>query len=326
MLEELQRDHGLTVAIGCAAVGLDYRRYRRWLRCHAKTERYGGGKPGPRHAPHALLAAERKVIQALHGAEKYEDMSIRQVAVAASEAGEVEASPSSFQRVWAAQDPGPRRKAVDRPKPGKPEVTAERPNQVWSWDMTYIRLGFWFVYLFAIIDVHSRKIVGWHLSWRATVAAMKVAWDRALASEGLVGCLDAPQLPTALSDHGVQMKCKLALKFFLDLGIPQLFARCHVPTDNAWIESWFNIFKNSWLRFKDYTTFSELLAVVAGFVDFYNRKRVHGSIGMVTPEQMHSGQAPAILAQRRERRQAARAKRLLLNREAVAETDERLVA
>lgn len=303
----------LSEACCCRAARLDYRRYQRWQRRFRATGRYGGEKPGPQRAPHALLESEKQAVSALYGDERFTDMSIRQVAVAASEQGIVEASPATVQRIWAKQDAAKRREAVNREKAGKPEVKAERPNQTWSWDITHIRLGFFFVYLFAIIDVYSRKIVGWHLSFDATVASMKHAWDNALVNEGLAGSTNAP-LPEALSDRGVQMKCKSARKFFYDLGITQLFARCHTPADNAWIESWFNTFKNSWLQYKDYGSFSSLWALIAEFVEFYNRQRAHGSIGMVTPEQMHNGEAAGIIAKRQERRRAARAQRLLLNR------------
>ena len=70
----------------------------------------------------------------------------------------------------------------------KIEVKADRPNEVWSWDLTYIAIGPIFVYLFTIIDVYSRsrKIVGWHLSLNATVFSMKEAWDKALNNERLM--------------------------------------------------------------------------------------------------------------------------------------------
>ncbi len=93
-----------------------------------------------------------------------------------------------------------------------------------------------------MIDVYSRKIVGWHLSMRATVWAMKVAWDKALVGEGLLNRWGSPCFPLALSDHGVQMAKETAKEFFRDLGIKQLFARYQIPEDNSWIESWFRIF------------------------------------------------------------------------------------
>ncbi len=105
--------------------------------------------------------------------------------------------------------------------------------------MTYIAPWPIFVYLFAIIDVFSRKIVGWHLGFNASVESMKKAWGNSLASEDLIDVTTAPQMPIALSYHGVQMAKKSAKQFFKELGVKQLFARYKTSTDNAWIESWF---------------------------------------------------------------------------------------
>jgi len=83
--------------------------------------------------------------------------------------------------------------------------------------LTYIALGPIYVYLFAIIDVYSRKIVGWHLSLNSTVSSIKKAWDNALNNEGLIGVIGSHSLPMGLSDHGVQMAKKTAKEFFRDL-------------------------------------------------------------------------------------------------------------
>ncbi len=276
---------------------------------------YGGGKPGPDRASHTLLEEEKQKILEMARKEEYADLTHRQMSVVASEEGIVEASPSSFYREIkkaGLQCGANKRKAKGVQE--RPEVKAEKPNEVWSWDLTYIALGPIFVYLFAIIDVYSRKIVGWHLSLNATVESMKKAWDKALSNEGLLGVIGVPSLPIALSDHGVQMAKKSAKEFFRDLGIKQLFARYQTPKDNAWIESWFRILKYDWLRYKDYVNFEQLTTMLETFIEYYNKKRYHGSIGYVTPSQMHSGKAERILEERRKRKEHARRKRFLVNR------------
>ena len=150
---------------------------------------------------------------------------------------------------------------------------------------------------------------------------MKKAWDHALANEGLIGVTEAPQMPTALSDHGVQMAKKSAKQFFKDLGIRQLFARYKTPTDNAWIESWFRILKYDWLRYKDYVSFEQLKDIIRQFVITYNTQRYHGAIGYVTPEQKHSGQAEKILKARAQRKHLARLHRLKTNRQQVSQPE-----
>jgi len=311
---EVRQEYSVTLEFCCGTLQLDPERYRRWVRLHERTGRYGGGKPGPKRAPHTLLPEEKAKIIELSGEETYADLSHRQLAVLASEADEVQASPASFYRVMKEQELMERRPRKARGPQEKPEVKPTKPNEIWSWDLTYLALGPIFVYLFAILDVYSRKIVGWHLSLSATVESMKKAWDQALMNEGLWGIGEAPKLPTALSDHGVQMAKKTARQFFKGLGIGQLFARYQTPTDNSWIESWFRILKYDWLRFKDYISFDQLKGILAEFIGFYNSQRYHGSIGYVTPEQKHTGQDQMVLAQRAARKNLALKRRLEVNR------------
>jgi putative transposase len=302
----------------CQKLALEVKRYQRWVRLYRKTGRCGGGKPGPKRAPHRLLPNEREDIIKLARDDKYMDLSHRQLSVVASESTDLEASPASFYRVMKEERlMEDRQKRPKTPQP-KPEIKTDAPNQVWSWDLTYIALGPLFVYLFAIIDVFSRKIVGWHLGFNARLESMKKAWDNALENEDLIGVLGAPKLPTALSDHGVQMAKKTAKQFFKDLGIKQLFARYQTPQDNAWIESWFRILKCDWLRYKDYVSLDQLKAIIRQFIIVYNTQRYHGAIGYVTPEQKHTGQAEQILKERAERKRLARLHRLNVNRQSVS--------
>lgn len=268
-----------------------------------------------------MLPEEEEDIIRLAKDERYTDLSHRQLSVVASETEQVEASASSFYRVMKEEKLMEKRQRKPKTPPMKPEVKPTGPNQVWSWDLTYIALGPIFVYLFAIIDAFSRKIVGWHLGFNAGVESMKKAWDSALANEGLIGVIGSPQMPTALSDHGVQMAKKSAKQFFKDLGIKQLFARYKTPTDNAWIESWFRILKYDWLRYKDYVSFDQLKTIIHQFVIVYNTQRYHGATGYVTPEQKHSGQAEEILKARSERRRLACLHRLKVNRKSVSQME-----
>jgi len=305
----------------CDKLRLDVKRYQRWIRLYRKTGRYGDGKPGAKKAPHSLLPEERRDIIKLAKDDKYMDLSHRQLSVVASEFTDLEAGASSFYRVMKEERLMEDRQRKRKTPQIKPEVNPYGPNQVWSWDLTYIALGPIFVYLFAIIDVYSRKIVGWHLGLNARVESMKKAWDKALVNENLIGVSGAPELPIALSDHGVQMAKKTAKQFFKDLGIKQLFARYQTPQDNAWIESWFRILKYDWLQYKDYVSFDQIKSIIRQFVIVYNTQRYHGAIGYVTPEQKHTGQAEDILMARAERKRLTLLHRLKVNRESVSQIE-----
>ena len=130
------------------------------VRLYRKTARYGGEKPGPKKAPHSLLPEEKEDIINLAKNDKYMDLSHRQLSVVASETGEVEASASSFYRVMKQERLMEDRQRKPKTPQAKPEVNPDGPNQVWSWDLTYIALGPIFIYMFAIIDVCGRKTVG----------------------------------------------------------------------------------------------------------------------------------------------------------------------
>lgn len=326
LVAQLSKRYGVTIKYCCEKLRLDLKRYQRWVRLHKQTGRYGGGKPGPKRAPHRLLPKERMEIIKMAKDETYCDLSHRQLSVVASETGQVQASASSFYRVMKEKKLMERRQRRPRTPQKKPDVKPTGPNQIWSWDLTYIPLGPIFVYLFAIIDVFSRKIVGWHLGFNATVDSMKKAWDKALCNEGLLDRAGAPQMPTALSDHGIQMAKKSARQFFKDLGIKQIFARYRTPTDNAWIESWFRILKHDWLKYKDYVSFDQLKTIIERFIIAYNTQRYHGAIGYVTPEQKHNGQAEQILRERAKRKRLVRLHRLSVNRQSVSHIEWRKAA
>ncbi len=311
----------MSIKYCCDKLRLDVKRYQRWIRLYRKTGRYGDGKPGPKKAPHSLLPKEKGDIIKLAKDDKYMDLSHRQLSVVASEFTDLEASASSFYRVMKEERLMEDRQRKRKTPQIKPEVNPYGPNQVWSWDLSYIALGPIFVYLFAIIDVYSRKIVGWHLGFNARVESMKKAWDKTLVNENLIGVSGAPELPIALSDHGVQMAKKTAKQFFKDLGIKQLFARYQTPQDNAWIESWFRILKYDWLQYKDYVSFDQIKSIIRQFVIVYNTKRYHGAIGYVTPEQKHTGQAEEILKERAERKRLVRLHRLEVNRKSVSQIE-----
>jgi len=169
----------VTINYSCQKLQVDKKRYQRWVRLNRNTGRYGGGRPGPKKPPHRLAPEEKEDIIKIAKDETYLDLSHRQLAVVASETGQVEASASSFYRVMKREQLMERRHRKPKTPQRKPEVKPDGPNQMWSWDLTYISLGPIFVYLFAIIDVFSRKIVGWHLGFNARVESMKEAWDKA---------------------------------------------------------------------------------------------------------------------------------------------------
>lgn len=306
-IEEAKKQ-GTSVEESCEILKLRRARYYGWMR----KEDLEDQRPGPKHAPHKLLEEEKEAILECARDEKYADLHHRKLAIKASEDGKVQASSSTFYRIMKTisliSKAGMRRKESK-----KPELEATCPNQIWQWDLTYLRVKKFFMYLVAIIDRYSRKIVGYHLSFTQTAEDVKKAWDLALEKEGLLGREDT-RMPLAFSDHGGQMRAKSIRQFFKDLGIVQEFSRYQTPEDNALMEVWFKTIKYEKLYQEEVEDACQIRERVEGFIDYYNNERLHQGIGYVTPQQKHSGEDIKILAERQKRKEEACRKRLEINR------------
>jgi putative transposase len=161
-----------------------------------------------------------------------------------------------------------------------PGLTVDGPNQVWVADITYIRILTGFVYLAAILDLFSRKVVGWAISQRITrklcLAALRMAVEERRPA---AGCIHH-------SDRGVQYACPEYARFLVDHELaPSMSARGYCY-DNAFIESFFKTLKAEEIYLTEYKTYEDVLAGVPVFIEaVYNRKRMHSSLGYLAPEE-----------------------------------------
>ena len=254
-----------------------------------------------------LSDQEREQIIAVANLDEFAHLPPSQIVPQLADRGEYIASESSFYRVLREAGQLQHRQASRPATAYKPEsLTANAPNQVYSWDITYLKTSIRgvFLYLYLFMDIYSRKIVGWQVyenedsEWAADI--LRDITQR----EGLT-----PDQVTLHSDNGGPMKGASMLAAMQALGIMPSFSRPAVSNDNPYSESLFKTLKYR----PEYPAqpFADVTAArrwVSGFVDWYNFKHRHSAIQFVTPAQRHAGLDTAILAQRQTLYQAAKAR------------------
>jgi putative transposase len=212
------------------------------------------------------------------------------------------ASESSFARVLRAHGQAEHRGRAKAPKAGRPPTThiAAAPREVWCWDMTYLPatvIGQWF-HLYLILDLYSRKIVGWevHDSDDSIHAAHLVR--RTALAEGIA---TLPIKPVLHGDNGATLKATTVLAMLYWLGIKPSYSRPRVSDDNAYAESLFRTAKyRPEYPAKGFVDLAAARAWATHFVRWYNVDHRHSGIRYVSPAQRHAGDDHAILAARHE--------------------------
>ena len=285
---------GARLERACEIVGLPMRTIQRW--------RLGCGddlRCGPRGAPHNKLSpAERETVVAVATSPEFRELPPSQIVPQLADRGVYVASEATFYRVLRQEDLAAHREpsAPREPRP-RPDHVATGPNQVWSWDITYLRSAVRgeFHRLYMIVDVWSRKIVGW---------AVHPVESNELAAQLFVETCRRLQLdPDGLvlhADNGGPMKGSTMLATLQRLGVVASFSRPSVSDDNPFSEALFRTLKYR----PDYpacafTSIEGARAWVTSFVAWYNGQHLHSGISFVTPDARHAGQDEAILEHRR---------------------------
>jgi putative transposase len=149
------------------------------------------------------------------------------------------------------------------------------PNQVWSTDITYVQIGSRHMYLTAVIDWHSRYVVGWRLSDTMRAEEVVRCVGRAFADHGTPSIMNSDQGSVFGSEQYVGLLAASHVTQSMD-------GRARWR-DNVLMERWFRTLKSEWLRTREYSTPRELERLVSEFVGYYNNRRIHQSLGYETP-------------------------------------------
>jgi putative transposase len=251
----------------------------------------------PRATPaRALSAEEREEVRTLLHSERFVDCSPAQVWATLLDEGRYLASERTMYRILAERgETRERRDQLEHPPYAKPELLATRPNELWSWDITKL-LGpakWTYFYLYVLLDIFSRYVVGWTIQHRESAQVAKDLIAQAIAQQGVV-----PGQLTVHADRGGSMTSKPVAFLLADLGVTKTHSRPYTSTDNPYSEAQFKTLKYR----PDYPDrFDSILqsrAWARGFFSWYNHEHRHSGLGLLTPATVHDGRADQVMQQR----------------------------
>ena len=280
---------GTTTVAACTLTGKSRATHYR-----AQAPPARAASPIPQHQrkkpPQTLSAAERAATLAALNTGPNADLSIGQVWARELDEGRYWCSLSSMYRIArAAGQVRDRRAQATHPPKVKPELGADGPSQVWSWDITKLRgptRGVWF-HLYVLIDIYSRFTPGWIVAAREDSMLAKDFLDEAIARNGVV-----PH--TVHADRGTSMTSKPVSALLVDLGVTRSHSRPRVSNDNPFSEAQFKTMKYLHDFPGHFNTVYDARTFCEGFFAEYNHIHRHSGIGWHTPASVHFGTADAI--------------------------------
>jgi putative transposase len=297
--------NGCRSFIACREAGLHPRTVQRW---RAFPDGGEDRRRGPLTSPHQKLdESERAAILETANSVEFRNVSPKQIVPRLADRNEYIASESTIYRVLHAEQQMAHRtptkpRTVARPS----ELVASGPNELWSWDITYlpasVRGTFYYLYLF--VDVWSRRIMKAVVHTEENMEHSALALAEAHVEHGVT-----PHALSLHADNGGAMKGATMLATMQALGVVPSFSRPSVSNDNPFSESLFRTLKcaPAYPR-KPFATPDEAWAWVERFVHWYNNQHLHSAIGFVTPDDRHHSRDIAVLNARRDVYANARSK------------------
>lgn len=244
----------------------------------------------------ALSRNERASVRELLDSERFQDQSPREIYATLLDEGVYHCSVSTMYRILHEHDEvRERRNQVHHPAYTKPELLATAPNQLWSWDITKLRgpTKWLYYYLYVMLDIYSRYVVGWLLAERE---------DAELAKQLIQAACDKQQVAcgqlTIHSDNGPAMIARSVAQLLDDLGVDKTHSRPYTPNDNPFSEAQFKTLKYRPAYPDRFDSLDEARLWAKNFFDWYNNQHYHTSLALLTPASVHYGHAHLQIAQR----------------------------
>jgi putative transposase len=245
----------------------------------------------PRPTPErALTRPERaRVLEVLHS-ERFVDVSPEETYATLLDESTYLCSTRTMYRILASHHGGvrERRAQLTHPPYAKPELLAERPNELWSWDVSKLKgpAKWTYYYLYVILDVFSRYIVGWTVQYRENAQLATALIEQASEQQQIT-----PKILTLHADRGAPQRAKPVAFLLADLGITKTHSRPYTSSDNPYSESNFKTLKYRPEFPARFDAIEHARAHCRTFVDWYNHAHRHSGIGLMTPAAVHHGHA-----------------------------------
>ncbi len=283
----------------CETIGISIRAFQRWGQSCNKDCRKGALKKVPRK----LSEAERQQVKDTACGQQYKDLNPYEIVALLAENGTYIASERTFYRILKADGllhhRGNGKPAVRKPVPD--ELVATVPNQIWSWDITWLRTDVrgLFYYTYMIKDIWTKDIVGWEIHDREDDELAAAMFKRLQLKHNMKGII-------LRSDNGNPMKGATMLMTLYNLGVIPSYSRPGVSNDNPFIKALFKTLKYTAGYPGQFKDIEHARTWMANFVNWYNTEHRHSALGYVTPQQRRSGEYKEIFEKRNVTLAAAR--------------------
>jgi putative transposase len=279
----------LGIAPTCAALGLPRATYYR-------RQRPRPGGPPRGESPRALGVAEQAAVLAVLHEPRFVDRAPAEVYATLLDEGRYLCSQRTMYRLLARHhEVRERRNQLRHPRYAAPELLARQANELWSWDITKL-LGpakWTYFYLYVILDVFSRYVVGWMVAHRESATLAERLIRETCARQGIARA----QL-TVHADRGPAMTSKPVAFLLADLGVTKTHGRPHVSNDNPFSEAQFKTLKYRPDFPERFGSIQDARAHCQAFFPWYNTEHRHSGLGLLTPHDVHHGHADQRVAAR----------------------------
>ncbi len=289
------------LSVMCRYIGVSERTIQRWNLNGVDDYRKGA----PKRVVRKLSEDEREEIYRISCSAEYSDLNLHEIYNSLLDKGIYLASESSFYRILRENNAITHRRetkeGTSRKRPDELRATAK--NQVWMWDITWLKTNVQGIYLYAYVieDLYDRSVVGWSIHENESDDHAKALFESVTQKEQAY-----PEF--VHSDNGNTMKGITLVAFYYRLGIVPSFSRPRISDDNPFIESFFKTLKYTCGYPKFFTNIEHARKWFADFIDWYNTAHMHSTLQYVTPFQKRNGKHHMIFENRNKVLEEARQK------------------